>query len=128
MTIHAGQYLKSANKPNDVTVECENNGCNTSCRFYKGTKATVTDMYSPIHNQPYKYTEISHICERIADVGARRHDIYTRAMQASDNVPFDYGGNLTRYSAKCMEVFDAITAEYRCRPCPFFLPGDNGKV
>lgn len=121
MIIHSGHYQKLVGTPNNVVIECENHGCNTSCIFYKGTRSTTDTLYHPQYGQYYERTEIVHLCERIADVANRRHEIYSRAMQESDDVPITLGGSVTRSCSKKMEVFDKITAEYRCEPCPFYL-------
>lgn len=121
MQIFSGHYLKSADKPNDVTIECENHGCDTTCKFFNGTKTVIENMYSPIHNQPYKLTTISSICLRINDVGRRREEIYSKADQAAEDVPFTFGGSLIASSAKKRDVFNKIVEEeYINASCPFY--------
>lgn len=120
MKIFAGSWLKSAEKPNNVTIECENHGCNTSCQHYEGTKSISQTNYSPLCNQEYLYTEISHNCAKKDLVTERREEIYNRADKLAEEIPYTFGGSLKAACNKKRKVFNETIDEYINGNCPFY--------
>lgn len=120
MKIYSGHHQKIHGTPCDVVIELENNGCNTSCKSYCGKKVSTKTNYHPSYDQEYQCTTITHICLRIDDVARRREEIYSKAGELADSIPYTFGGSVSRACTKKKEVFESAIDEYRNQPCPFF--------